>query len=190
MTSIERSVVFQQPSANENREQIIMEATCDEEHLVGDICSKITRIIGGGTIPCWCALCAPIGWCCGQRVAKSWTLQLTNKAVYHTEKHYWYVCSSADTNVRIDVDDIALVNVAKTNVHKWYCVFCSDEYPTTVYLLLKPGRRQDLIPNCCSEDWYLYTVPDPPVLLKFKHCLDAEEFVQKVKQQMQCNAES
>jgi hypothetical protein len=201
-SSAEGYAIQQQPLPRRTDEEIIMEATCDGEHLTEDNCVKccyapFLQGTAGGygiiTILCWCAIAPPIGWLCGRRVAKSWTLQLTKTAVHHKRKHHLYLCSSFDTNVSIDLDDIDSITIEETRVEKWWCCFLSDSYPTTVCLLLKPGRRQDLFAtpgllHCCIL--HCGCLEDAQMILKFPHCLDAEEFVQKVKQQMQCNAES
>ena len=200
-SNAEGYAIHQQPLLKEtDDEEIIMEATCDGEHLAEDICVRccyapfnqgMAGSYGIITILCWCAIAPPIGWLCGRRVAKSWRLQLTKTVVHHKRKHHLYLCSSADTNVCIDLDDIDSVTVDQTSVDKWWCCFFADSYPTTVRLFLKPGRREDLYPEnlCCCIPGCGFT-EKTQLTVKFPHCLDAEEFVRKVNQQLQCNAQN
>jgi hypothetical protein len=196
-------VVRQQPSITEHGEVIIMEATCHAEHLVTDLTVRCcfvasymafaTAIATNGVCGiCWFAA-VPIAWCCGKRVAKSWTLQLTETAVHHRRKHGCYLCTSADTNVRIDLEDIETITVEQTRVNK-HCFQGVEKHPTTVCLRLKPGRRHDLLPHDCScrESVGILectnTAGARSILVMFPHCQNAEEFVEKVKQQKQSNA--
>ena len=193
-------VVSTQPQSQalvENGEQIVMEAVCDSENLEKSTCSRFfwagaVPMTAAGLLPgfCWCAIGIPLGRYIGQRAVDSWRLYLTNTAL-----HYWKqrneacTCSasSEDTGMRrVDLSDVQAVTVEMNYVEGYCCD--SKTLPTTVKVVLKPGRRHDLLPHWCNrpliEVCFNPITSETSVILTLNHCLNAEDFVKAVKERM------
>ena len=59
----------------------------------------------------------------------------------------------------VDLSDVQAITVETNDVEGGYCGCDSITLPTTVKVVLKPGRRHDLLPHCCNQP-----------LIEFKHC--------------------
>ena len=193
-------VIYTQPQSRllaDDGEQLVMEAICDSENLIKDTSSRvfwagIYPMVAGGLLPavCWCAIGVPVGRCLGRRAADSWRLYLTRTAL-HYRKLGNLVCtccsSPEDTGMRhVSLSDVNAIAVETNHVEG--CLCCSDakSLPTTVKIVLKPGRRHDLLPRnrplieiCLNP----YT-SETSVILRLKHCVNADNFVKAVKEQM------
>lgn len=175
-----------------NGEEIVFEAMCDVENLKREIkqafCKAGLQVVATGmgvlVILVYYAACSgPLGCICAKRVSNSWRLLLTKSRIYYTRKHHCYLCSSANTDVYVDLDDISEISVQTNNVETGCC--STADLPTTVAIDLKVGCRNDLLPLleiCITK---CFSSPEERfVKLSFTHCANAEEFVQAVKEQM------
>ena len=63
----------------------------------------------------------------------------------------------------------------------------SETLPTTVKVVLKPGRRHDLLPHWCNRPLIEVCFPitsESSVILTLNHCINAADFVKAVKERM------
>ena len=190
-------VVCTQPQSGENREQIIMEAVCDSENLQKTTCSSFfwagaVTATAAGLLPafCWCAIGIPLGHYLGQRAASSWRLYLTSTALHYRESQACTCCysTSEDAGMNyVDLSDVQDITV-EMNYVEGGCGCDSKTLPTTVNLVLKPGRRHDLFPHWCNrpliDTCFNPITSESSVTLKLNHCINAADFVKAVKEQM------
>ena len=199
-------VVSTQPQSQtlvENGEQIVMEAVCDSENLQKVTCSRFfwtgaVATTAAGLLPgvCWCAIGIPLARYLGQRAADSWRLYLTSTALHYREQRNQACacCSSPeDTGMRhVDLSDVEDITVEVTSAEGYFCCDLKT-LPTTVNIVLKPGRRHDLVPRdwltnqpivpgaiCCFNS----LTSETSIELTINHCINADDFVKAVKERM------
>ena len=195
-------VVSTQPQSQmsvENGEQIVMEAVCDSENLQKVTCSRFfwagaVPATAAGLLPgfCWCAIGIPLGRYLGQRAADSWRLYLTSTALHYREQRdQACTCYSSpeDTDMRhVDLSDVQAITVEMNHVELSYCGCDSKTLPTTVKVVLKPGRRHDFFPHWCNrpliEVCFNPITSESSVILTLNHCINAADFVNAVKERM------
>ena len=196
-------VVSTQPQSQtlvENGEQIVMEAVCDSENLKKVTCGRCfwagvpaTMIVGLLPGVCWCVIGIPLGRYLGQRAADSWRLYLTSTALHYREQRNQACtcCSSAeDTGMRhVDLSDVEDITVEMSYVEGSLCGCDSKTLPTTVNIVLKPGRRHDLLPrDWCNrplDGGCLNSITsESSINLTLNHCINAADFVKAVKERM------
>ena len=196
-------VISTQPRSHysKDQEQVIIEAVCDVDNLQTEIkkaffYSGLTASYSGAgalVVLCWCLISIPLGCYCAKRVANSWLLQLTSSHIYYARKHHCYLCKSANTDIEVDISDVNTAYVQMAKVDTGCC--SSQQLPTTAVVELKPGRRIDLLPNRCLTEGCLSCLSgsdhDATVVKpSFTHCVNAEDFVNAVKQQIGTSAEA
>ena len=192
-------VVSTQPQSQmsvENGEQIVMEAVCDSENIQKATCNRFfwagaVPMMAAGLLPglCWCAIGIPLSCYLGHRAADSWRLYLTSTALHYREQRNQACacCSSPeDTGMRhVDLSDVQAITVEMNHV-EGYCN--SKTLPTTVKVVLKPGRRHDLLPHWCNrpliEVCFNPITSETSVILTLNHCMNAADFVKAVKERM------
>ena len=193
-------VISTQPKSQmlvEDGEQIVMEAICDNENLQKVTCSRFVwtgavPMTAAGLLPglIWCAVGIPMGRYLGHRAADLWRLYLTRTALHYRESRnpVCSCCLSADdTGMRhVSLSDVQAITVETNYVEGSLCGCDAKTLPTTVKVVLKPGRRHDLLPHWCNRPLLevCLTTSESPVVLTLNHCANAENFVKAVKEQM------
>ena len=194
-------VISTQPRSHysKDQEQVLIEAVCDVDNLQTEIKNTFfysglnATYTGAGAfvVLCWCLISIPLGCYCAKRVANSWLLHLTSSHIYYARKHYCCLCKTANTDIEVNLSDVNKAYVQMANVDTGCC--SSQQLPTTVVVELKPGRRVDLLPNRCLTESCLGCLSESDreatvVKLSFTHCVNAEDFVNAVKQQVGASA--
>lgn len=194
-------VVSTQPQSQvsvENGEHIVTEAVCDSENLRKDTCTSAfwagaVPTMTSGLLPglCWCAIGIPFSYYLGHRAVNSWRLYLTSTALHYRKTKPCTCCcsTSEDTGMRhVDLSDVQAITVEMTHMTGTYCGCGSKTLPTTVKIVLKPGRRHDLLPHWCNrpliESCFNPFTSETSVILTLDYCINAADFVKAVKEQM------
>ena len=189
-----------QPLLEEDGEQIVMEAICDRENLQKNTCTRfffagLGAMVLPGILPilCWCTIGIPLACYVGHKVADFWRLYLTKSALHYREirNPCCTCCSSPEGSTwHVSLSDIQAITVEMDFVDGYFCCFDGKTLPTIVKIVLKPGRRHDLLPHPCNANrplWEICLNPitsETPVILTLKYCANAESFVKAVKKQM------